>query len=149
MMQRRTMISWGLFALFLLFCFQIDAHAVQYKVKKGENLSLISRRTGVSVAEIQKTNHLNSNIVKPGQILSIKEKNSPSPVAAKFILYRQKRRHASPDRQKNRRFRIADRQTESCHHQIPACRTEVDHPQGGAAREGARRGRGGFIGGRG
>ena len=83
MMQRRTMISWGLFALFLLFCFQIDAHAVQYKVKKGENLSLISRRTGVSVAEIQKTNHLNSNIVKPGQILSIKEKNSPSPVAAK------------------------------------------------------------------
>lgn len=83
MMQRRTMISWGLFALFLLFCFQIDAHAVQYKVKKGENLSLISRRTGVSVAEIKKTNHLTGNAIKPGQILSIKEKNSPSPVTAK------------------------------------------------------------------
>ncbi len=76
------MISWGLFALFLLFCFQIDAHAVQYKVKKGENLSLISRRTGVSVTEIKKTNHLNSNIVKPGQILSINGK-SPLPVTAK------------------------------------------------------------------
>ena len=83
MMQRRTMISWGLFALFLLFCFQVDAHAVQYKVKKGENLSLISKRTGISVAEIKKTNHLTVNVVKPGQILSIKEKKSPSPVTAK------------------------------------------------------------------
>jgi cell wall-associated NlpC family hydrolase len=83
MMQRRTMISWGLFALFLLLCFQVDAHALQYKVKKGENLSLISRRTGVSIAEIKKTNHLTGNIVKSGQILSIKEKKSSSPVTAK------------------------------------------------------------------
>lgn len=83
MMQRRTMISWGLFALFLLLCFQVDAHALQYKVKKGENLSLISRRTGVSVAEIKKTNHLTGNIVKSGQILSIKEKKSSPPVTAK------------------------------------------------------------------
>ncbi|HPC86523.1 MAG TPA: NlpC/P60 family protein [Smithellaceae bacterium] len=83
MMQRRTMVSWGLFALFLLFCFQIDAHAAQYKVKKGENLSLISKRTGVSIAEIKKANHLQGNFVKPGQILSLKEKASPSPVTAK------------------------------------------------------------------
>ena len=83
MMQRRTIVSWGLFALFLLVCFHIDAHAVQYTVKKGETLSLISKRTGVSVAEIKKANHLTGNTIKRGQILSIKEKKSPSPVTAK------------------------------------------------------------------
>ena len=81
-MQRRTMVSWGLFALFLLCCFQIDVHAAQYKVKKGENLSLISKRTGVSVAEIKKFNHLTGNIVKPGQLLNVKDKPSPSPASS-------------------------------------------------------------------
>ena len=76
MMQRRTIVSWGLFALFLLVCFHIDAHAVQYTVKKGETLSLISKRTGVSVAEIKKANHLTSNKLKPGQVLQIKEKQA-------------------------------------------------------------------------
>ncbi|MDD3248768.1 MAG: NlpC/P60 family protein [Smithellaceae bacterium] len=83
MMQRRNMVFWGLFVLFLLFSFQIDAHAIQYKVKKGDNLSLISKRTGVSVAEIKKTNRLTGDAIKPGQLLSIKEKNTPSPVTAK------------------------------------------------------------------
>lgn len=83
MMKRRTIVSWGLSVLFLLFCFHTVAYAGQYKVKNGENLSLISKRTGVSVAVIKEANHLTGNTLKPGQILNITQKNSASPVLAK------------------------------------------------------------------
>ena len=82
-MKRQILVATGLFVLFLLFCFNTGAYAGQYKVKKGENLSTISKHLGVSVAEIKKTNHLKGNNLKPGQILYVKQKRSASPVFVK------------------------------------------------------------------
>jgi cell wall-associated NlpC family hydrolase len=83
MMKRRTSVFSGLFVLFLLFCFNTGAYANQYKVKNGDSLYIISKQLGVSVAEIKKTNHLTGNNLKPGQILSVNQKGSASPVFVK------------------------------------------------------------------
>jgi cell wall-associated NlpC family hydrolase len=83
MMKRQILVATGLFVLFLLFCFNTGAYAGQYKVKKGENLSTISKHLGVSVTEIKKANHLKGNNLKPGQILYVKQKRSASPVFVK------------------------------------------------------------------
>lgn len=42
-----------------------------YRVKHGDNLSMIARRFGVSVESIKRKNGLNSNMIFPGQDLSI------------------------------------------------------------------------------
>ena len=42
-----------------------------YRVKRGDNLSMIARRFGVSVENIKRWNSLNSNLIYPGQDLSI------------------------------------------------------------------------------
>jgi membrane-bound lytic murein transglycosylase D len=42
-----------------------------YRVKQGDNLSIIARRLGVSVENIKRWNSLNSNLIFPGQDLSI------------------------------------------------------------------------------
>ena len=83
MMKRRISVFSGLCVLFLLFCFNTGAYANQVKVKKGDSLNAIAKQFGVSVAEIKKTNHLTSNNLKPGQILSINQKGSASPVFVK------------------------------------------------------------------
>jgi len=83
MMKRQILVATGLFVLFLLFSFNTGAYAGQYKVKKGENLSTISKHLGVSVTEIKKANHLKGNNLKPGQILYVKQKRSVSPVFVK------------------------------------------------------------------
>jgi len=83
MMKRQILVATGLFVLFLLFSFNAGAYAGQYKVKKGENLSTISKHLGVSVTEIKKANHLKGNNLKPGQILYVKQKRSVSPVFVK------------------------------------------------------------------
>jgi LysM repeat protein len=42
-----------------------------YAVKKGDTLSSISRKTGVSITELQKANHIRGSILKPGQKLAL------------------------------------------------------------------------------
>lgn len=44
-----------------------------YKVKKGESLTRIAKKTGVSVAELKRLNGLSSVKVKPGKVLVLKE----------------------------------------------------------------------------
>lgn len=44
-----------------------------YKVKKSESLSRISKKTGVSVAELKRLNGLSSSRVKGGKVLVLKE----------------------------------------------------------------------------
>lgn len=83
MMQRRTIVSWGLLIFLLLFSGHSAAYAAPYKVKSGENLSIISKRTGVSVAAIKKANHLKGNTLKPGQILNIQTLKVTPSVSAK------------------------------------------------------------------
>jgi LysM repeat protein len=42
-----------------------------YTVKRGDNLSIIARRFGVSIENIKRWNNLQSNMIFPGQDLSI------------------------------------------------------------------------------
>ncbi|MEN6468472.1 MAG: NlpC/P60 family protein [Smithella sp.] len=86
MMKRRILVVSGLFVLFLLFFFNSGADAGQYKVKKGENLYTISKKLGVSIAEIKKANNLAGNKLKPGQVLQVSQKKSQSPALAKSKL---------------------------------------------------------------
>ncbi len=46
-----------------------ESNATTYKVKQGETLLRISRKTGVSVSELKRLNGLNKNRVKLGQVL--------------------------------------------------------------------------------
>lgn len=73
MLKRRILVLSGLFVV-LLVCFHTVAYAKTYAVKKGDNLYTISKRTGVSVGEIKKINHLQSNKLKRGQILQLTAK---------------------------------------------------------------------------
>lgn len=82
MRKRRILFFCGLSVLFLLFCLN-TAYAKQYKVKKGDSLYSISRQLGVSAAEIKKANQLSGNKIKPGQILSVKQKHPASTVSSK------------------------------------------------------------------
>lgn len=43
-----------------------------HRVKKGETLTMIAKRTGVSLKELKRLNGLRGNRVKPGQVLSLK-----------------------------------------------------------------------------
>lgn len=82
MRKRRILVLSGLFVLFM-YCFQPVAHATQYTVKKGDTLIEISKKIGVSVQTIKKVNNLSGHKLKPGQVLSLKKKNSASRVSVK------------------------------------------------------------------
>lgn len=58
----------------------VKSHPTTYTVVKGDTLSKIARRAGVSVAALRKANHLNKDIIKIGQKLTIP---ASSKVAAK------------------------------------------------------------------
>lgn len=44
-----------------------------YKVRKGDSLTRIAKRTGVTIAELKRLNGLRSGHVKPGKVLVLKE----------------------------------------------------------------------------
>jgi peptidoglycan DL-endopeptidase LytE len=47
--------------------------ADSYKVRKGDSLARIAKKTGVSARELKRLNSLTKNRVKPGQILALKD----------------------------------------------------------------------------
>ena len=47
---------------------------VKHRVKSGESLSVIGRKYGVTVNELKRWNNLNSNMIRPGQILKVYKK---------------------------------------------------------------------------
>jgi cell wall-associated NlpC family hydrolase len=49
------------------------AKAETYKVKKGDTLAGIAKKTGISASELKRLNTLSKNRVKPGQVLALKE----------------------------------------------------------------------------
>lgn len=51
------------------------SHKINYKVKSGDTLFLISKAYNVSVAQIKLTNHLTSDMLHVGQILGIPAKD--------------------------------------------------------------------------
>lgn len=48
-----------------------NAAAATYKVRKGDTLTRISKKTGVSVAELKRLNGLSKGRLKPGQMLAL------------------------------------------------------------------------------
>ena len=42
-----------------------------YKVKQGDNLGLIAKKYGVSVAKLKQWNRLKSDLIRPGQKIYI------------------------------------------------------------------------------
>lgn len=47
-----------------------------YKVKKGETLATVAKKTGVSAKELKKLNGLKAGRVKPGQVLALRKSES-------------------------------------------------------------------------
>lgn len=65
--------------------------AETYRVKKGDTLTRISKKTGVSVKELKRLNSLAKNRVKPGQVLALREATvaeEPAPRVAKRVILR-------------------------------------------------------------
>lgn len=80
--MRRQIFMWmGLIVLFFAFGISQEAFAAgQYKVKRGDNLAKISKKFGVSIEALKEANDLQSNALKPRQILVI-PKSSKTKVA--------------------------------------------------------------------
>ncbi len=67
------------------------AAAESYKVKKGDSLARIAKKTGVSVKELKRLNSLAGKKVKPGMVLALKETSDSEearPRVAKRVLLR-------------------------------------------------------------
>src|SRR5512136_1656644 len=47
--------------------------AVTYKVRKGDTLKRISKKTGVTVGELKRLNSLGKGKLKPGKVLALRE----------------------------------------------------------------------------
>lgn len=60
--------------------------ATTYKVKKGDTLSTVARKTGVTQAELRRLNTLRKNRLKPGQILVLRAVDPSAESAPKLSL---------------------------------------------------------------
>jgi cell wall-associated NlpC family hydrolase len=56
-----------------------------YKVRKGDTLAKVAKRTGVSVAELKRLNSIRSKAVKPGKILALREASPAEENVAKPV----------------------------------------------------------------
>lgn len=63
-----------------------SAPETTYAVKKGDNLWRISKKVRISVDELKRLNGLDSNKLKPGQKLALKETAKASPAAAQVLV---------------------------------------------------------------
>ena len=54
--------------------------ATQYTVRKGDNLGLIAKKNGVSVAELKRWNNLRNNNLQVGQVLKLQKNTAVAPV---------------------------------------------------------------------
>ena len=78
MKQRRASWSTALLTplLILVLCGSIFAEE-RYRVKSGDSLSSVSKKFGVSVADLKEANRLESSALKPKQVLVIPVKHPP------------------------------------------------------------------------
>jgi cell wall-associated NlpC family hydrolase len=72
MMRRRIFMWMGLIVLFFAFGVGREAFATdRYTVKRGDNLAKISKKLGVSIDALREINDLQSDALKPSQVLTI------------------------------------------------------------------------------
>ncbi|MDO8722444.1 MAG: LysM peptidoglycan-binding domain-containing protein, partial [Syntrophales bacterium] len=93
MMKRRIFLWMGLIVLFLSFGFSREALAKEaaYKVKRGDSISIIANKHGVSAEALQEANGLDGGTLKTGQSLVIPKrvkqrtaKKSPLPKSSSY-----------------------------------------------------------------
>jgi len=60
-----------------------DQSTLSYKVKKGDTLARVSKKTGISVADLKRLNGLGRGKLKPGQVLALLDVDSDSGKSAK------------------------------------------------------------------
>jgi peptidoglycan endopeptidase LytE len=76
MMKRRIFLWMGLIVLFFSFGIYQDIQAKErYKIKRGDTLAGIAKKTGVSIEELKKANKLQSTNLKPGKSLQIPQQS--------------------------------------------------------------------------
>lgn len=93
-MKRHILSVSGLFFFFSLLFLASNVLADLYEVKKGDSLYTISKEFGVSVKEIKEASGLQTNALKPGQMLDIPERSvaiSPNKAKSKTSYYTVKR----------------------------------------------------------
>ncbi|MEN6616508.1 MAG: NlpC/P60 family protein [Syntrophorhabdus sp.] len=84
MRRRLPLYTFCLITLFLVLPFVINAAQTTYKVKQGDSLKSISKKTGLSVNQLKSMNGLNSNKLSIGQNLVVKnDTDRPSRKEAK------------------------------------------------------------------
>jgi peptidoglycan endopeptidase LytE len=72
MMRRWTFLKGAMIVLFLSFClYQKGLAEERYTVKPGDTLFEISKSFGVSIDALKKANHLETDTIKPKQVLLI------------------------------------------------------------------------------
>jgi LysM repeat protein len=78
MMKRRIFPWMGLIVLFIIFGLSQEILAKEYKVRHGDTLAKIAKRTGVTTQALREANGLKRDALKLKQVLIIpdKEKNS-------------------------------------------------------------------------
>lgn len=57
---------------------KVAENAQTYKVRKGESLAAVSRKTGIKMSELRRLNGVKGNRVKPGQVLALRENKEPA-----------------------------------------------------------------------
>ncbi len=67
---------------------QSDVSGDLYQVQKGDTLYSISRKLGVSVADLRRVNSLTTDTLTPGQMLTIPTINSSNPITNTYIVQR-------------------------------------------------------------
>ena len=95
MMKRRIFLWMGLIVLFLSFGLSGEALAKEaaYKVKRGDSISIIAKKHGVSIEALQEANGLDGGALKTGQSLVIPKrvkqrtaKKSPLPKSPSYTV---------------------------------------------------------------
>ncbi len=73
----KTFINYsGISIVIFLMFFTGSSFAENYEIKKGDNLYSLSKKYGISVDEIKKTNNLQNNKLKIGAVLDLPSKKS-------------------------------------------------------------------------
>lgn len=82
--------------------------AVKYTVKRGDNLTRIAKKTGVSIAELKRLNKIGKKGLKPGQVIALREVEKGSDEASEKAVRRVVLRNSDLFNEKDYEQSLAD-----------------------------------------